>query len=175
MSIMYVWSLIFFFKQTTAYEMSISDWSADVCSSDLRKIVCSFCVRHCLDEIAETLRAPVEKDVPHPMRMCQTVQPAFQLVERRQNTGKARANVAIARPRYGQIDRENQHPAARRLGAFKQRLHIVAILDHVELEPERLGCRGAHLLDGAYADRGRAKWKPRPMPRPRRPHPPHRK
>src|SRR3546814_1564772 len=25
----------FFFKQKTAYEMSISDWSSDVCSSDL--------------------------------------------------------------------------------------------------------------------------------------------
>src|SRR3546814_4827045 len=28
-----VW--IFFFKQKTAYEMHISDWSSDVCSSDL--------------------------------------------------------------------------------------------------------------------------------------------
>src|SRR3546814_21042 len=27
--------LIFFFKQKTAYEMRISDWSSDVCSSDL--------------------------------------------------------------------------------------------------------------------------------------------
>src|SRR3546814_6048818 len=35
---MVVWcsvSLIFFFKQKTAYEMRISDWSSDVCSSDL--------------------------------------------------------------------------------------------------------------------------------------------
>src|SRR3546814_6160091 len=33
----YVFSLlrIFFFKQKTAYEMRISDWSSDVCSSDL--------------------------------------------------------------------------------------------------------------------------------------------
>src|SRR3546814_1309282 len=27
---------IFFFKQKTAYEMRISDWSSDVCSSDLQ-------------------------------------------------------------------------------------------------------------------------------------------
>src|SRR3546814_1665707 len=27
----------FFFKQKTAYEMRISDWSSDVCSSDLRR------------------------------------------------------------------------------------------------------------------------------------------
>src|SRR3546814_551214 len=38
----YVWSVVhlvfyvvFFFKQKTAYEMRISDWSSDVCSSDL--------------------------------------------------------------------------------------------------------------------------------------------
>src|SRR3546814_20970839 len=30
-----VLSLIFFFMQKTAYEMRISDWSSDVCSSDL--------------------------------------------------------------------------------------------------------------------------------------------
>src|SRR3546814_1049273 len=28
-------SFFFFFKQKTAYEMRISDWSSDVCSSDL--------------------------------------------------------------------------------------------------------------------------------------------
>src|SRR3546814_5821132 len=29
--------MFFFFKQKTAYEMRISDWSSDVCSSDLLK------------------------------------------------------------------------------------------------------------------------------------------
>src|SRR3546814_16397161 len=29
----------FFFKQKTAYDMRISDWSSDVCSSDLSKLV----------------------------------------------------------------------------------------------------------------------------------------
>src|SRR3546814_4133287 len=29
--------VFFFFKQKTAYEMRISDWSSDVCSSDLNK------------------------------------------------------------------------------------------------------------------------------------------
>src|SRR3546814_10914304 len=33
---MLMWFLVFFFfKQKTAYEMRISDWSSDVCSSDL--------------------------------------------------------------------------------------------------------------------------------------------
>src|SRR3546814_9925789 len=30
--------MVFFVKQKTAYEMRISDWSSDVCSSDLKKI-----------------------------------------------------------------------------------------------------------------------------------------
>src|SRR3546814_16209324 len=32
----------FFFKQKTAYEMRISDWSSDVCSSDLARIEAQF-------------------------------------------------------------------------------------------------------------------------------------
>src|SRR3546814_4798904 len=32
---MVVMCCVFFFKQKTAYEMRISDWSSDVCSSDL--------------------------------------------------------------------------------------------------------------------------------------------
>src|SRR3546814_1765799 len=32
---MVCWLFFFFFKQKTAYEMRISDWSSDVCSSDL--------------------------------------------------------------------------------------------------------------------------------------------
>src|SRR3546814_6556402 len=33
--------LFFFFKQKTAYEMRISDWSSDVCSSDLAGALCA--------------------------------------------------------------------------------------------------------------------------------------
>src|SRR3546814_7098275 len=36
--------MFFFFKQKTAYEMRISDWSSDVCSSDLRKFPPVFAV-----------------------------------------------------------------------------------------------------------------------------------
>src|SRR3546814_4491120 len=36
MSCLCLYFLFFFFKQKTAYEMRISDWSSDVCSSDLR-------------------------------------------------------------------------------------------------------------------------------------------
>src|SRR3546814_2178856 len=36
---MFSTSCIFFFKHETAYEMRISDWSSDVCSSDLNQYV----------------------------------------------------------------------------------------------------------------------------------------
>src|SRR3546814_20297681 len=36
--IVFVCLFFFFFKQKTAYEMRISDWSSDVCSSDLFEI-----------------------------------------------------------------------------------------------------------------------------------------
>src|SRR3546814_9239640 len=41
--------MFFFFKQKTAYEMRISDWSSDVCSSDL-------CARQfqCVEKLAES-------------------------------------------------------------------------------------------------------------------------
>src|SRR3546814_4789994 len=35
MCVFWLLLLFFFFKQKTAYEMRISDWSSDVCSSDL--------------------------------------------------------------------------------------------------------------------------------------------
>src|SRR3546814_9654414 len=34
---LYCWVCFLFFKQKTAYEMRISDWSSDVCSSDLEQ------------------------------------------------------------------------------------------------------------------------------------------
>src|SRR3546814_2813635 len=46
----------FFFKQKTAYEMRISDWSSDVCSSDLRA-----------DERAQAWLEPLNH---HPTNVC---------------------------------------------------------------------------------------------------------
>src|SRR3546814_7220686 len=37
--LLYSLCYFFFFKQKTAYEMRISDWSSDVCSSDLAEVV----------------------------------------------------------------------------------------------------------------------------------------
>src|SRR3546814_5174221 len=43
---------VFFFKQKTAYEMRISDWSSDVCSSDLRADDAEFAARIAVDHLA---------------------------------------------------------------------------------------------------------------------------
>src|SRR3546814_5404559 len=45
--------MFFFFKQKTAYEMRISDWSSDVCSSDLLRSFQPSCakLKHVWDSI----------------------------------------------------------------------------------------------------------------------------
>src|SRR3546814_10028426 len=53
---------VFFFKQKTAYEMRISDWSSDVCSSDLRD--------HAITPPALSHRQPT-----HPALGCVGIQP----------------------------------------------------------------------------------------------------
>src|SRR3546814_8459721 len=47
--------MIFFFKQKTAYEMRISNWSSDVCSSDFLALVADHPGRH-LGHTDEELR-----------------------------------------------------------------------------------------------------------------------
>src|SRR3546814_8078635 len=38
MNVVSCYLIVFFFKQKTAYDMRISDWSSDVCSSDLNEL-----------------------------------------------------------------------------------------------------------------------------------------
>src|SRR3546814_14730204 len=52
----------FFFKQKTAYELRISDWSSDVCSSDL--------YYSCLHAKADHLRRPCSAPDPRPRILC---------------------------------------------------------------------------------------------------------
>src|SRR3546814_5527495 len=49
--------MFFFFKQKAAYEMRISDWSSDVCSSDLEAIG---------GEVAQVLVAALERQIGIP-------------------------------------------------------------------------------------------------------------
>src|SRR3546814_14771433 len=55
---------VFFFKQKTAYEMRISDWSSDVCSSDLDRAQCRGDVLAVLggDHHAQRIDDPVTRE-----------------------------------------------------------------------------------------------------------------
>src|SRR3546814_7627905 len=46
----------FFFKHKTAYEMRISDWSSDVCSSDLRMATTANLDAHSLHDVVDARR-----------------------------------------------------------------------------------------------------------------------
>src|SRR3546814_6498122 len=63
----------FFFKQKTAYEMRISDWSSDVCSSDLSKrrtsmpllrltLMCPALVQSSISELKLNIPCPFSDD-----------------------------------------------------------------------------------------------------------------
>src|SRR3546814_4507682 len=47
----------FFFKQKTAYELRISDWSSDVCSSDLERHVLQSAAGIILEQVAQNVAA----------------------------------------------------------------------------------------------------------------------
>src|SRR3546814_3995794 len=56
-------SCVFFFKQKTAYEMRISDWSSDVCSSDLL-----FGVIGPIRAVQPPFRSRASRDDHHPVQ-----------------------------------------------------------------------------------------------------------
>src|SRR3546814_6522721 len=66
-SIVYNNLLLFCFKQKTAYEMRISDWSSDVCSSDLSRQCASFITRG----VMSTTTEPAKRCAAGPVSTCQ--------------------------------------------------------------------------------------------------------
>src|SRR3546814_4104486 len=57
-------SFVVFFKQKTAYEMRISDWSSDVCSSDLGALMVSSRIVHRVDGTGERERIEMLDGAP---------------------------------------------------------------------------------------------------------------
>src|SRR3546814_9155922 len=79
--------VFFFFKQKTAYEMRISDWSSDVCSSDLGRLARHGCTAEFLVDRHQHHREqpPPEAARPRPVGHC--LQP---LGERREDRSEER-------------------------------------------------------------------------------------
>src|SRR3546814_10839205 len=81
-SVFYVLShgyvLFFFFKQKTAYELRISDWSSDVCSSDLVATLATIPGRFGHDNVirycSQAMGVPIELRCRRP---CQILRPLF--------------------------------------------------------------------------------------------------
>src|SRR3546814_10157261 len=69
--------VVCFFKQKTAYEVRIRDWSSDVCSSDLRPRRQAATTRRCTDLCADRHHACAGDDSRIPMAAART--PAAQL------------------------------------------------------------------------------------------------
>src|SRR3546814_3072235 len=53
---LFFYFIFLFFKQKTAYEMRISDWSSDVCSSDLHGVPHVVCNPQNLDDVFDDIR-----------------------------------------------------------------------------------------------------------------------
>src|SRR3546814_6637397 len=75
---------LFFFKQKTAYEMRISDWSSDVCSSDLDNLGCNYWrtrnllfFRHLTPQFHHVLSGLVGQQIIQKIRPCLERRPLF--------------------------------------------------------------------------------------------------
>src|SRR3546814_7324830 len=84
---------IFFFKQKTAYEMRISDWSSDVCSSDLLALR-YLLVDVLLGDFTKGVGGLEYGDQLLMLAFCKRVGSSFQLP----------ASIVTAFPRLGQAD-----------------------------------------------------------------------
>src|SRR3546814_8468201 len=78
---------VFFFKQKTAYEMRISDWSSDVCSSDLPGKTTGIA----LTDHGSLVYRPNSEPVPYEQRWQFWVRTRERMRQRRQEQDERRA------------------------------------------------------------------------------------
>src|SRR3546814_10230943 len=88
--------MVFFFKQKTAYDVRISDWSSDVCSSDL------------------TAQAPAAEKKPAKAKATPEAKPAIEkaAAKPKAEAKKADETPADAKPKAKKADEAEKAPAA---------------------------------------------------------------
>src|SRR3546814_15323257 len=120
--------MCFFFKQKTAYEMRISDWSSDVCSSDLRR-----CRRRRRRGTAIFIRRRLEDQLAQ--------------VRVRRGWRGNEFGAAAARQGFHVADADGQRAARNRRSKRDEvtALNIADNLRRATLHPEKVG--GARLVD----------------------------
>src|SRR3546814_3014319 len=123
---LYMWFYVFFFffKQKTAYEMRISDWSSDVCSSDLM-------AEHEARPAAECDRSGVTK-------MPSTDNTATQNDHPRFFTDEQRAVVAAMMARIIPTD---ENPGATEAGTIDFVDRYLSGVDYIYAQPDGSGFR----------------------------------
>src|SRR3546814_17676775 len=91
---------VFLFKQNAVYELRMSDWSSDVCSSDLVLVH-----EHCLAWLADALDRD-DRDVPPALEALQDKPALLNLLGEPVWPDEAawRDSVALAQPFAGEID-----------------------------------------------------------------------
>src|SRR3546814_3870626 len=110
----------FFFKQKTAYEMRISDWSSDVCSSDLQEEAAKRHGCHTGERAGSGIgEARIEQ-----INACKTEDRRKQRIEWH-SEGPLRAGIAPAENEKGNSDKKEKEPEDGR-GIFNHRLKSVA-------------------------------------------------
>ena len=102
-------------------------------------------------DIAQVVRAAVQAHVPGPARVRDCLQHAPQ---RGVGAAHAAMGIAVACARDRHIDGEYQRGGAQRLGALQDIAHEGAVLEHIELEPQRLVDRLGHLGQRAHRHGG---------------------
>src|SRR3546814_16834433 len=112
---------MFFFKQKTAYEMRISDWSSDVCSSDLIHVVLH------VQQLSPTSfagaatseDAPLTAPLGRPPGSCSLLSPPWR-VRRREHPARIARFAGLARRRDLRFSRPmagiNERSEERRVG-----------------------------------------------------------
>src|SRR3546814_10375127 len=103
--------LFFFFKQKTAYEMRISDWSSDVCSSDLRIVLYAgdndFDPGRTPEQVRDDFRAfvaRIRRDLPDVPIAWLAIKPSLARVDQLPAQQRANALVEAAAARMHDVD-----------------------------------------------------------------------
>src|SRR3546814_7986606 len=129
----YLCGLFFFFKQKTAYEMRISDWSSDVCSSDLPARLLMPAMIDTPD--LETRAAP---DDQHALRLWLRMLTCCNLIES-EIRGRLRTEFDTTLPRFDLMAQLQRAPKGMKMGELSRRMmvtngNITGITDQLEKE-----------------------------------------
>src|SRR3546814_935019 len=144
----------FFFKQKTAYEMRISDWSSDVCSSDLVSSAGGSAQSPLLAEMRVNLCRKRLTPDPAPAKGCPTESGHLHILSRgTYDTARTSARQRDPRACDGRRTGREQRPSRDADGHGRRRHRALFRLSEVRSERSEMGrSRPIRPLGGAWLD-----------------------